>query len=854
MTRLLRPQQIARSPDLQVPHGNFEAGAEFGEVPDGRQSLFRHLGEGLVRLVGEVGKGMAAGPAHPAPELMELTQTQAVGMFNDQGIGIGNVQAGLNDGGTYQHLNLPVCHRLHHISQGLLSHLAMGHGDGQLRHPPFHSGCALIDGLHPVMQVIHLAAPLDFPTDGVVQNSLVVLQHKGLDRISVGRRRFDGGHIPNAGQGHVQRPGNGGGGQGEDIHPLGDFLQPLFMRHAKTLLLVHHQKAQILELDALLQELMGSNDHIQGAGPEVLEGLLLLGRRAEPAEHIYIHRKAPEAAHHCLVMLLGQNCGGHQNGHLLAVQHGLHHCPQGHLRLAKAHIAAQQPVHGHRRLHIPLDLPNAPELVVGLGVGKVVFKLLLPGGIGGKRITTLALPGGIELDQLPGHILGRLPGPGLGLLPGVGADFVQLHRGVLAAANVFADEVQLGGRDIQGVGALVGDLHIVLHYPVHPDLLHGFKPANAVLLMDHQIPRGQVRKGSQLLAVGGAGLGCLGLGRLPGHELALGEHREAHGGIFHAAGQVSLCQQDLPRLGQGPEGERQEAGQPPIRKHGLEQLRPAAGAAKNQGGKLQLLIMGQIRSGRLQIAAVARQLLGRKGQQMAGLPVLGVGRPGKGVQIGHRTAFQPGAELLPLAHKVAQLPGHGAGLQEAVQLKPQLLHLPLGCSVEARLVADHHQRILGDIVQGRGHLPRNEGHVPVGSWQAEAASQLLQILLQGPDQALILVFPPLLPGEQRLQVPLQPRYAAGVQPRLGLRHRQHCNRLHILRPPLGAGVKIPHGIQLISEKLRPDRLPLRRRIQVQDSAPEGKLTGAFHHGGTAVAHGNQASQQLFHLDLGSQTQ
>ena len=36
---LLRAQHVARPPDLQVPHGDFEAGAELGELPDGLHPL-----------------------------------------------------------------------------------------------------------------------------------------------------------------------------------------------------------------------------------------------------------------------------------------------------------------------------------------------------------------------------------------------------------------------------------------------------------------------------------------------------------------------------------------------------------------------------------------------------------------------------------------------------------------------------------------------------------------------------------------------------------------------------------------------------------------------------------------------
>ena len=187
-------------------------------------------------------------------------------------------------------------------------------------------------------------------------------------------------------------------------------------------------------------------------------------------------------------------------------------------------------------------------------------------------------------------------------------------------------------------------------------------------------------------------------------------------------------------------------------------------------------------------------------------------------------------------------------------MESQLLHPPLGRPVQARMITDHHQGVLGHIIQSRGHFRRNEGHVPVRGRQADAVFQSLQVLFQGADQALILILPPFLPGQQRLQVPLQPWNTPGMEARLALRHRQHCDFLHILRPTLGVGVEVAHGIQLVSKELHPDRLPLRRGKQVQDSPPEGKLAGPLHHGGAAVAHGHQAGQQLLHRNLNPQTQ
>ncbi len=368
------------------------------------------------------------------------------------------------------------------------------------------------------------------------------------------------------------------------------------MGDTEALLLVDDEQAQVLEGDVLLQQLVGADDQIHVAGGQIFLGLLLHFRRPEPAENVDIYGEAPEPGHGGLIVLLSKHRGGHQNRRLLSVHDGLHNRPEGHLGFAEAHVAAEQPVHGGGGLHIPLDVGDAAQLVVGLGVGEVVLKFPLPGGVGGEGVARLPLPGGVKLDELPGHILGGLPGPGLGFLPGVGADLVELDIAVLAAASdVFAHQVQLGGGDEKGVAALIGNLNVVLDAAVHLDLLHGHKPADAVVFVDHQVSRGQVRKGVELLPVGGGGLLGGPLFRLgPGHKLALGEDGQLGQRILHAEGQGPVGEENLSGAGHGGQGDAEKGRQSPLPEHLLQQLRPVAGAAEHQRAELHFLIVLQI--------------------------------------------------------------------------------------------------------------------------------------------------------------------------------------------------------------------------------------------------------------------
>ena len=240
-----------------------------------------------------------------------------------------------------------------------------------------------VDGLHSVVEVVHLPAPLQLPAHGVPSPPSRAPAHRSAP--AGGRRGLlQGGHVPDAAEGHVQRPGDGGGGQGQDIHLTEVLLQLLLVLDAEALLLVHHQQTQVLEAHVLVEQAVGADEDVHLTALHPPQGLLHLGAGAEAGDHIDGHRifgKAPQGVEK---MLPGQHRGGHQHSGLLAVQHAFHDRPEGHLRLSVAHVAAQQPVHGHRALHVPLDLLHAAQLVLRLRVLELLLKFPLPGGVGGE--------------------------------------------------------------------------------------------------------------------------------------------------------------------------------------------------------------------------------------------------------------------------------------------------------------------------------------------------------------------------------------------------------------------------------------------------------------------------------------
>ena len=97
-----------------------------------------------------------------------------------------------------------------HLGELLLVHLPVADAEPGLRDQLLQPGGGTGDGGHVVVEVVHLAAPAQLPADGVGDNPGVVLQHVGLHRVPVVGGLLDDGHVPDAGEGHVERPGDRG--------------------------------------------------------------------------------------------------------------------------------------------------------------------------------------------------------------------------------------------------------------------------------------------------------------------------------------------------------------------------------------------------------------------------------------------------------------------------------------------------------------------------------------------------------------------------------------------------------------------------------------------------------------------
>ena len=139
MPGLLRAQNISRAPEFQILHGDPESRTEFSEFPDGPQALLRDLRQSFVPPVHQICVGQTAGSADPAPKLVQLGQAEPVGVQDDHGVHVGDVHAGLDDGGGHEDIERPFREIHDHVLQLLLLHPAVAYADGGLGHQPLIS-------------------------------------------------------------------------------------------------------------------------------------------------------------------------------------------------------------------------------------------------------------------------------------------------------------------------------------------------------------------------------------------------------------------------------------------------------------------------------------------------------------------------------------------------------------------------------------------------------------------------------------------------------------------------------------------------------------------------------------------
>ena len=488
---LLVPEEVPGPPDLQVLGGQTEARAELAELLEGLEPL---SGQGRQLHMGrdqEIGVGLTGRPPDPPPELVELGQPAEVGPVHDEGVDERDVDAVLDDGRRDQDVELVGDEVQHLLLEGRTGQPAVDGDHPGLRDEPGDELGDRVYILDPVVDEVGLAAPAELLPHGRGDEPGV---ERGDDRVNgqaVARRGLDEADVPQPRKRHVERPRDGGRRQRQDVDRRLELLDPLFVPDAEALLFVDDEQPEVLEGDVPGEQAVRADDDVDEPLPDGLDEGFSLPRGLEPRQGLDADREEHHPVAEGLEVLAGQDGRGAEDGDLLAVHDGLEGGPHGHLGLPVPDVPAEEPVHRGFRFHARPDLPDGPELVLGLLEFEDLLELPLPVPARREGESPEGPPLGVELDELPGHGLDGLPGPGLGLVPGVRAQLVQ-GGGLGAGPGEFLDEVQVLDRHEQLVAFPVVELDELAPAAVDLESLEAPEDADAVVGVDDVVAGAQV--------------------------------------------------------------------------------------------------------------------------------------------------------------------------------------------------------------------------------------------------------------------------------------------------------------------------------------------------------------------------
>ena len=362
------PEEIAGPPQLQIFLRDLKA------VVGLRQRLQAPPGL-LAATLGHqhaVAFGLAA--AHPAPQLVQLAQTEELGVLHHHQRGVGYVHAHLHHRGGYQNIRLSGGERRHDGVLLLRLHPSVQRGDPQVGE---HLRLQLLsiggDGFALVWQVIavahqrtddeHLVSLRRLLADETVQTLTVPLVHReGVHLLPSGRQFVDDGHIQIPVDDQGQRSGNGGGGQHQHVGVLRLLPQRRPLGHTEAVLLIGDHQSQMLILHICRQQGVGADAQSDGTVRQSFQdGAALLGAGGTGQQGTGNAEPLKQWGQVFIVLPCQNFRGGHQR-RLPPGLGGKPHAGGGHHGLAAAYITLTQPVHGLGRSHIRHGIADGAAL------------------------------------------------------------------------------------------------------------------------------------------------------------------------------------------------------------------------------------------------------------------------------------------------------------------------------------------------------------------------------------------------------------------------------------------------------------------------------------------------------------
>ena len=200
------------------------------------------------------------------------------------------------------------------------------------------------------------------------------------------------------------------------------------LMHPKTVLLVHHDQAELMERHRVLKQGVGADDQLDFASFEHLEGFAAGLRRQLSRHPTNIYSQSFQPLAETAQVLLRQQLGWGHEGDLIPALDGLKGGEGRDHGFTRADITLDKPVHWRVTNQITADFRHHPVLRVGEGEGQALLEPLgQPAGRGNRvrRLSRQRLAAKPQAQVMGQELferkpaLGRMRGELDGLEPGV---------------------------------------------------------------------------------------------------------------------------------------------------------------------------------------------------------------------------------------------------------------------------------------------------------------------------------------------------------------------------------------------------------------------------------------------------
>ena len=159
----------------------------------------------------QIAEGLSVAPPDPTPHLVQIGQAEVLGLVDQNGIGIGDVQSVLHNGRADQHIEASFHEAQEQLFQFLSLHLTVPYGHPCIWYDPLDHARHFSDVLHPVVYEEDLSATFEFEGNGIPDPGLIKGDELGVDRLAIGRWRGHDAEVTCGHQGKLQGPRDGSG-------------------------------------------------------------------------------------------------------------------------------------------------------------------------------------------------------------------------------------------------------------------------------------------------------------------------------------------------------------------------------------------------------------------------------------------------------------------------------------------------------------------------------------------------------------------------------------------------------------------------------------------------------------------